>query len=111
MNNGMRVKGSDGQVQLDDSAFTCRIVYAETVSPNTWAPGTSYIDVPIADITPQNSIAFCVPLGPINYNSDRQLEPEVINGAARVWRRMKGYTTTASWISLTAMTLVVVRFK
>lgn len=111
MKYGMRVKGADGRIQLDDTAFTCRIVYAQAVNPNTWAPGTSYIDVPVADITPQNSTAFCVPTGPINYDNDRQLEPEVINGAVRVWRRMKGYTTTASWISQTTMMVIVVRFK
>lgn len=110
MTYGMRVKGEDGAVQLDESSFTCRVVYSAVVNPNT-SPAGSYFDVTVAGVTPANASVFCIPSGPINFSTDRQLEPEVINGGVRVWRVMKGYSYPASWVSQTVMILVVVRFR
>jgi hypothetical protein len=110
MTYGMRTKGGDGAVQLDESSFTCRVVYSAVVNPAT-APNGSYFDIPVVGVTTANAAAFCIPAGPINFSSDKQLEPEIINGAARVWRVMKGYSYPNSWSSQTAMILIVVRFK
>ncbi len=110
MTYGMRVKGEDGAVQLDENSFTCRVVYSAIVNPAT-SPTGSFFDVVVAGVTPANAAVFCMPAGPINYSTDSQLEPEVVNGGVRVWRVMKGYSYPASWVSQTAMILIVVRFK
>lgn len=98
--------------EITPSSFTMRIVYTAIVDPvASTVPGAKYWDIAIAGVTPSNSAAFCIPLGPINFNRDRQLEPEVITGGARVWRTIRGDPYGTSSFTGTVMRLVVVRFK
>ncbi|WP_282389794.1 hypothetical protein [Pseudomonas sp. PS01296] len=96
--------------QITPESFTMRVVYTGVADPGN-APAGKYWDISIPGVTPENSQAFCIPLGPINRNLDRQLEPEVVNGAARIWRTIRGDPYGNSSYTSTKMRLVVVRFK
>lgn len=107
---GMRTWGPGNVPQLDESSFTMRVVYTSVLSPGTWG-AAKYLDIAVAGITPDNASAFCVlaqAAAPLN---DKQLEPEVLNGAVRVWKTLRGDTFGNSGRSSTVMRLFVVRFK
>lgn len=104
---GLFTWSADGVEELSPASFTMRVVFSELTSS---FPAGKYFDVAIEGVTPQNAAAFCVPTNTIG-TTDRQLEPEVLNGVVRVWRTMRGDPWGNSGISTTTMRLVVVRFK
>ena len=109
MTFGMRIKGPTGNVELDETSFTMRVVYSEIITPQTW--GAKFIDIAIPGITPQNAAAFPTPIQAVNSLYDAQVEPEILNGMVRVWRTIKGDPYNTSAITTTRQRLTVVRFK
>lgn len=108
MSHGLGVWGPTGSLELDENSFTCRIVYSEVISPSF---GGSYRDISIPGVTSQNSVAFCIPIGNIDFLRDKQMEPQTIAGGVRVWRTIMGNPFGNSTNSNVTMRLVVVRFK
>lgn len=107
---GLWTWGAGNVPQISPASFTMRVVYTAIVNPVA-APGMKYWDIAVPGVTPGNSTAFCIPLGPVDRIMDRQLEPEVINGAVRIWRTVRGDPYGNSSLSNTNMRVVVVRFK
>lgn len=106
MTQGLRIWGEDGSLQLDENSFTMRVVHSSVVGPG--APSGQYFDISVPGITPANSAAVVVPVGPI-LNTDRQYDPQVLNDVVRVWRTVRGYQYPGATTS--TMRLIVVRFK
>lgn len=109
MSSGIRIWGEAGQLQIDESSFTMRVVYSSILTPQTW--GAKFLDIAVAGITPQNAAAFVTPVQAVNTVSDAQLEPEVLTGVVRVWRTIRGDPYNNSAVTITRQRLVVVRFK
>lgn len=107
---GLWTWGAAGESQLSPTAFTMRVAYTADINPSTY-PAGKYFDISIEGVNSSNSAAFCIPNKLIDRNSDKQLEPEVINGGVRVWRTIRGDPYGTSSYSITGMRLVVVRFK
>lgn len=106
MSFGMRIWSPEGLLQLDENSFTMRVVLSQIISPQTF--GAKYIDIAISGVTPSNSSAFVLPIGPVT-SDNGQCEPEMGNGFVRVWRTIKGDPYGNSSITITQQRLVVVR--
>lgn len=107
MTFGLEIRDENGNVTLDPSSFTMRVVYSGVV---TGTNSANYQTISVPGITTTNSAAFVVPIGNYNVSVDMQLETEVIDGAVRVYSYMRGREQFSSTTSST-MRLIVIRFS
>ncbi|QGA51059.1 hypothetical protein [Pseudomonas brassicacearum] len=107
MSFGLKIWDESGNVTLDETSFTMRVVHSSIV---TGSNSANYQTIAVPGLTPSNGTAFVVPIGSYNVNSDKQLETEVINGAVRVYSFIRGRAQYSSTTSST-MRLIVVRFS
>jgi len=114
MSYGARVWGPTGLLELDENSFSVRVIYSALVRP----AGTSYIDIAVPDCNPSTCNAVSIPVSP--YPADPsaqdlyaiQQEPEVLNGAVRVWfinRMIQGSASPAP--ALATQRVMVMRYK
>lgn len=107
MSYGLQIWDESGNVTLDETSFTMRVVYSGIV---TGSNSVSYQTISVPGLTPTNGTAFVVPIGNYNVNSDKQLETQVLTDAVRVYSYIRGreqYSNTTG----TAMRLIVIRFS
>lgn len=107
MSYGLEIRDENGNVTLDPSSFTMRVVYSGVV---TGSNAATYQTISVPGLTPTNGTAFVVPIGNYNVSVDMQLETEVINGAVRVYSYIRGREQYSSTTSST-MRLIVIRFS
>lgn len=107
MTYGLEIRDENGNVTLDPSSFTMRVVYSGVV---TGSNSANYQTISVPGITTTNSAAFVVPIGNYNVSVDMQLETEVISGAVRVYSFIRGRAQYSSTTSST-MRLIVIRFS
>lgn len=107
MTYGLEIRDENGNVTLDPSSFTMRIVYSGVV---TGSNSATYQTISVPGLTPTNGTAFVVPIGSYNVSVDMQLETEVINDAVRVYSFIRGRAQYSSTTSST-MRLIVIRFS
>jgi hypothetical protein len=107
MSFGLEIRDENGNVTLDPSSFTMRVVYSGVV---TGTNSTNFQTISVPGITTANSAAFVVPIGSYTDGIDMQLETEVINDAVRVYSYMRGREQYSSTTSST-MRLIVIRFS
>jgi predicted SpoU family rRNA methylase len=107
MSYGLEIRDENGNVTLDPSSFTMRVVYSAVV---TGANAKTYQTISVPGITTTNCAAFVVPIGNYNVSTDMQLETEVIANAVRVYSYMRGREQYSSTTSST-MRLIVIRFS
>ncbi len=107
MSYGLQIWDESGNVTLDETSFTMRVVYSGIV---TGSNSVSYQTISVPGLTPTNGTAFVVPIGNYNVNSDKQLETQVLTDAVRVYSYIRGreqYSNTTG----TTMRLIVIRFS
>lgn len=115
MSYGARVWGATGLLELDENSFSVRVIYSALV---TRPAGTNYIDIAVPGCSPSTCNAVSVPVSP--YPADPsaqdlyaiQQEPEVLNGAVRVWfinRMIQGSASPAP--ALATQRVMVMRYK
>lgn len=107
MSFGLEIRDESGNVTLDPSSFTMRVVYSGLV---TGSNSINYQTVSVPGLTPTNGTAFVVPIGNYNIDVDRQLETEVITNAVRVYSYIRGREQYSSTTGVT-MRLIVLRFS
>lgn len=106
MSNGLAVWDGSGNLTLDPSSFTMRVVYSGVV---TGSNSINYQTISVPGLTPSNGTAFVVPIG--NWSStDKQLETEVISGAVRVYSYIRGREQFSNTTS-SSMRLIVIRYS
>ncbi|MCE0464914.1 hypothetical protein [Pseudomonas uvaldensis] len=107
MSYGLEIRDENGNVTLDPSSFTMRVVYSAVV---TGSNSISYQTISVPGITPSNGTAFVVPIGNYNDAVDMQLETEVINNAVRVYSYIRGREEYSNKTGIT-MRLIVIRYS
>jgi hypothetical protein len=107
MSFGLEIRDENGNVTLDPSSFTMRVVYSGVV---TGTNSANFQTISVPGITTTNSAAFVVPIGNYNDGVDKQLETEVVSDAVRVYSYMRGREQYSSTTSST-MRLIVIRFS
>jgi hypothetical protein len=107
MSFGLEIRDGNGNVTLDPSSFTMRVVYSGVV---TGTNSANFQTISVPGITTTNSAAFVVPIGNYNVSTDMQLETEVIANAVRVYSYIRGREQYSSTTSST-MRLIVIRFS
>ncbi len=107
MSFGIRIWDENGNLTLDETSFTMRVVYSGVV---TGTNSANFQTISVPGITTTNCAAFVVPIGNYNVSTDMQLETEVIAGAVRVYSYMRGREQFSSTTSST-MRLIVIRFS
>jgi hypothetical protein len=107
MSYGLKIWDEDGNVSLDETSFTMRVVHSSVVKGSNSA---NFQTISVPGLTTTNGAAFVVPVGSYNAAVDMQLETEVIAGAVRVYSFMRGRAQYSSTTSST-MRLIVIRFS
>lgn len=107
MSFGLKIWDENGNVTLDETSFTMRVVYSGIVKGSNSA---NFQTISVPGLTPTNGAAFVVPIGSYNVNTDMQLETEVIANAVRVYSFVRGRAQYSSTTSST-MRLIVIRFS
>lgn len=107
MSFGLETRDENGNVTLDPSSFTMRVVYSGVVKGSN---STNYQTISVPGLTPSNGTAFVVPIGSYNANSDMQLETEVVANAVRVYSFIRGRAQYSMTTGVT-MRLIVIRFS
>lgn len=107
MTYGLEIRDENGNVTLDPSSFTMRVVYSGVV---TGTNSANFQTISVPGITTANSSAFVVPIGSYNVSADMQLETEVIANAVRVYSYIRGRAQYSNTTSST-MRLIVIRFS
>ncbi|WP_335944427.1 hypothetical protein [Pseudomonas sp. G166] len=108
MSFGLKIWDEDGNVSLDETSFTMRVVYSGVVTGSRAGPTYQTISVP--GLTATNGTAFVVPIGSYDIDVAMQLETEVIAGAVRVYNFIRGRAEYSSVTTVT-MRLIVIRFS
>lgn len=109
MSFGMRIWGSDGALQLDESSFTMRVVLSAVVLRTEFPKGQSFQVFSVPGVTPENTVAIVVPIG--SYSSTAtQFETEVLTDSVRVYNYLRGFAGTNT-SSATSMRLLVIRYQ
>jgi hypothetical protein len=106
MSFGMKIWGADGALQMDENAFTMRVVMSTLVTFPAAGKANQDFSVPGSDAT--NSVAIVIPVGPYDEGSARQFETEMLSGVARVYNHTR--TFAASLSTSGTMRLMVIRF-
>jgi hypothetical protein len=106
MSYGIRIWGADGALQLDENSFTMRVVLSTLVTFPNETKGVQAFSVP--GCTASNSVALVIPNGPYNWDTQEQLETEMVSGEARVYNYTR--TFAASLATAGTMRLLVIRF-
>lgn len=89
MSSGMRIWGPTSSLELDETSFTVRIVYAAIVAFVTGGNRSTFISIP--GVSPATHSAVCIPIGaypqdPTAQNNYAvQYEPEVNTNGVTVW--------------------------
>ena len=109
MTYGLEIRDENGNITLDPSSFTMRVVYSGVV---TGSNAKTFQTISVPGLTPTNGTAFVVPIGGWTERADKQLETEVISGAVRVYSYIRGspyeqYSSTTG----STMRLIVIRFS
>lgn len=108
MSFGMRIWGADGALQMDENAFTMRVVLSLQVTVP--GPAQTFQDFAVPGITPANGAAIVLPITGYDTTRNSQYETEVLNDVVRVYNYVRGfagrYVSNAS-----AMRLLVMRFS
>lgn len=107
MSYGLKIWDESGNVTLDETSFTMRVVYSGVVKGSN---SIAYQTISVPGLTPTNGTAFVVPIGNYNVSSDKQLETQVLTDAVRVYSYIRGreqYSNTTG----TTMRLIVIRFS
>jgi hypothetical protein len=107
MSFGLEIRDENGNVTLDPSSFTMRVVYSGVVKGSN---SKNYQTISVPGLTPTNGTAFVVPIGNYNVNVDMQLETEVIANAVRVYSFIRG-RAQYSMTTQSTMRLIVIRFS
>jgi hypothetical protein len=107
MSFGLKIWDESGNVTLDETSFTMRVVYSAVVKGSN---AKTYQTISVPGLTPTNGTAFVVPIGNYNTSTDRQLETLVLNDAVRVYSYVRGREQWSSTTS-TAMRLIVIRYS
>jgi hypothetical protein len=104
---GLATWDANGVQEIGPASFTMRVSLSTLV---TLGNGTAFATFNIAGCTPENTIAVVVPIGPYqNGQSTIQFEPEVLNGAVRVWGGHR--TASQGLFGVGTQRLIVLRFK
>lgn len=107
MSYGLEIRDENGNVTLDPSSFTMRVVYSGVV---TGSNSKNFQTISVPGLTPTNGTAFVVPIGSYDINLASQLETEVINDAVRVYSYVRGREQYSSTTGVT-MRLIAIRFS
>lgn len=105
MAHGMRIWGADGALQVDENAFTIRVVLSTLVTFTNAAKTNQDFSVP--GVGPANGCAIVIPIGTYT-NQQQQFETELVDNVARVYNHTRGYAST---IASGTMRLIVMRFN
>ena len=109
MNFGMRIWGEDGTLQLDENSFTVRVAHSSLV-PKT---AGRYVDIPVAEVNPENYSAVCVPVVPYSTTAQSltaiSFTPVIYVGYVRVFFGSPAATTGPTGI--TTQRLLVMRYR
>lgn len=106
MSFGLKIWDELGNVVLDESSFTMRVVYSGIVTGGKTASSQT---ISISGITTANASAFVVPIG--SYGTfDKQLETEVVSGAVRVYNYNRSRPEYSATTQVT-MRLIVIRYS
>lgn len=106
MSYGLKIWDESGNVTLDETSFTMRVVYSGVV---TGSNAKTFQTISVPGLTASNGAAFVVPIGSYS-TSDKQLETEVISGGVRVYSYIRGREQYSSTTAVT-MRLIVIRFS
>ncbi len=106
MSFGMKIWGADGGLQMDENAFTMRVVMSALVTFPTTNKSNQDFSVPGCDAS--NSVAVVIPTGPYNESLAYQFETEMLSGVARVYNHTRTFATSQSTSG--TMRLMVIRF-
>ncbi|ROO33374.1 hypothetical protein SAMN05428955_3467 [Pseudomonas sp. 7SR1] len=106
MSYGLKIWDESGNVTLDETSFTMRVVYSGIV---TGSHAATFQTISVPGLTPSNGAAFVVPVGNYSVNNDMQLETEVIANAVRVYSFIRGRAEYSNTTSST-MRLIVIRY-
>jgi len=107
MSFGIRIWDESGNLTLDETSFTMRVVYSGVV---TGSNSATYQTISVPGLATTNGAAFVVPIGAYNDAVDKQLETEVIADAVRVYSFIRGRAQYSSTTNST-MRLIVIRFS
>ena len=107
MSFGLKIWDEDGNVSLDETSFTMRVVHSSVV---TGSHAATYQTISVPGLTTTNGAAFVVPIGTYSVNNDMQLETEVIANAVRVYSFIRGRAQYSNTTNST-MRLIVIRFS
>lgn len=107
MSFGMRIWGEGGQLQIDENAFTVRVVRSEVVSFGTLREIRAFS---VPGCNPGNAVAIVIPLGNFDQALARQFETQMNHDQVEVANYMRYWghgRDTASG----SMRLIVMRFN
>lgn len=116
MNYGIRVWGANGELELDESSFTVRVIYSALVNkdpPNS--SGARNVYIPLPGVEPATHNAICIPSGayPQDANAQNsyaaQFEPQVVSGGVYVWFCNRSQPNSV--MALGTQRLLVMRYR
>lgn len=112
MSYGVRVWGPTGELELDETSFTVRVVYSAIVQSGPPAPGRSrFIAIPGVD--PSTHSAVCVPIAAYDTTAQSyyaiQYTPIVSAGGVTVY--YGNPSTSTGPLGLSPQRLLVMRYR
>lgn len=116
MSYGIRIFDQAGNLQLDESSFTVRIIHSSLITkspPNISGPENVFVAV--SGVDPSTHNAVCIPVGayPKDPNAQDsyavQFEPQVVVGGVYVWFRNR--SQPGSTMGLGTQRLLVMRYR
>jgi len=113
MTYGMRTKWAIGNVELDESSFTVRIIYSSLVPRSNGY----YVDIPVPGADPATCQSVIIPAGPYPQDPNAQnlsavqFEPQTLVGSVRVWFTNRNITGSQPSTGLATQRLLVMRYR
>lgn len=110
---GLRIWGQNGNLELDETSFTVRVIYSGLV---TVSGRSADISVPGCDPSTCSAVSIPVSAYPADPNAQNlyaiQQEPEVLSGLVRVWAVNRNIAASAQPApALSTQRVIVMRYR